>query len=93
HTLLELEENGVQVEFEAEEEIVFDFDADGPRPEGVFYKVEEGSTTVYLLGSIHVGMEELYPLHESIETAFLESDHLAVEIDITDIDEMAMTQY
>ncbi len=90
--LIELEENGVLVAYEEEEEAIV-FDGDGPRPEGVFYKVEEGSNTVYLLGSIHVGTEDLYPLHESIDAAFYESDYLAVELDITDIDEIAVTQF
>ncbi|ADU29434.1 TraB/GumN family protein [Evansella cellulosilytica] len=57
-------------------------------PQGVFYKIEEGSNTVYLFGSIHVGVEDLYPLHDSIESAFAESDYIAVEVDISNINEL-----
>ncbi|MDG5786044.1 TraB/GumN family protein [Evansella sp. AB-P1] len=60
---------------------------------GVFYKLEEGSNTVYLLGSIHIGMDELYPLHETIEEAFSGADYLAVEIDMTEINEMEVGQF
>ncbi|MFA9558560.1 TraB/GumN family protein [Evansella sp. AB-rgal1] len=59
---------------------------------GIFYKVEETSNTVYLLGSIHVGSEDIYPLHENIEEAFAESDYLAVEVDISDLNELEMMQ-
>ncbi|MBU9713590.1 TraB/GumN family protein [Evansella tamaricis] len=64
-----------------------------PPPKGIFYKVENDSNTVYLFGSIHVGFKDLYPLHDSIETAFENADFLAVELDITDIDEMEVAQH
>ncbi|SDY06108.1 hypothetical protein SAMN05421736_101266 [Evansella caseinilytica] len=65
----------------------------GPPSHGVFYQVENGESTVYLFGSIHVGTEDLYPLHENIETAFAEADYLAVEIDMTSLNEMEAAQY
>jgi uncharacterized protein len=37
--------------------------------------------TVYLLGSIHFATKELYPLNQTIRTAYQQSDHLVVEID------------
>ncbi|WP_171051881.1 TraB/GumN family protein [Alteribacter natronophilus] len=54
---------------------------------GVFYEVEHGENTVYLLGSIHVGSEELYPLHDDIERAYESSDVTAFEIDFSSVDE------
>ncbi|WZY00689.1 TraB/GumN family protein [Bacillus sp. FSL W7-1360] len=57
---------------------------------GILYKVEKGGNTVHLFGSIHVGSEDIYPLHENVERAFDEADHLAVEIDLTALDETEM---
>lgn len=37
--------------------------------------------TVYLLGSIHVGTPEFYPLPDEVEAAFEESTKLVVEVD------------
>lgn len=83
-----LEENGVKVHTNAR--LSFE-EHDGPS-EGVFYKVQKDNQTVYLLGSIHLGDQSLYPLNEQINTAFEEADHLAVEIDIGDLDEMEVSQ-
>ncbi|WP_096187818.1 TraB/GumN family protein [Evansella halocellulosilytica] len=85
----ELLENGVAVEYEDTPA----FAETGPPSEGVFYKVEEGSNTVYLFGSIHVGMEDIYPLHENIESAFDEADYLAVEIDMTELNGFEVANY
>ena len=43
----------------------------------------------YLLGSIHLAREDLYPLDEVIESAFAESETLVVEVDINQLDEGA----
>jgi uncharacterized protein YbaP (TraB family) len=42
------------------------------------------STTIHLLGSVHVGSEEFYPLAPAIEEAFESADVLAVELDMSD---------
>ncbi|NOY62749.1 MAG: TraB/GumN family protein [Gammaproteobacteria bacterium] len=44
----------------------------------------------YLLGSIHVMKDEMYPLDPAIEHAFQRSDQLAVEVDITTTDPYQM---
>ncbi len=49
---------------------------------GVFWKVEKGGNTVYLLGSIHIGSTDLYPLNEMLTDAFYGADTLLVEADI-----------
>ena len=46
---------------------------------GLAWKVENNGNIVYLLGSIHVGSSELYPLHQRLLEAFYESDVLVVE--------------
>jgi hypothetical protein len=57
---------------------------------GFFYKISTDSSTVYLLGSIHFGKAEWYPMSEHIETAFNKSDFLVTEIDIQKIDPMLL---
>lgn len=44
---------------------------------------KEGTGKLYLLGSIHVGKSDLYPLNQVINDAYESSDVLAVEIDLT----------
>lgn len=49
------------------------------------WKVESGTNTVYVLGSIHYLKKENYPLSKTIEDAFEKSDVLAVEADVNDV--------
>jgi len=59
---------------------------------GFLWKVQSGSATVYLLGSIHVFKKELYPLPAKIEEAFQSSDALVVEANIDELNlETVMT--
>lgn len=44
---------------------------------------KEGDGKLYLLGSIHVGTDDMYPLNPIITDAFDKSDALAVECDVT----------
>ena len=44
------------------------------------WKVQSGKSTVYLLGSVHVGRKELYPLDDVIGQAFRQSDRLVLEL-------------
>lgn len=49
---------------------------------GFFWKVEKDGAKVYLLGSIHVGNEYLYPIRQEIEAAFNEANKLVVEVNV-----------
>ncbi|SCW50808.1 hypothetical protein SAMN04487970_101145 [Paenibacillus tianmuensis] len=49
---------------------------------GLFWKVTKGNNTLYLLGSIHLGIPEMYPLRKQIKDAFQSSDALLVEVDL-----------
>ncbi|MDQ6422294.1 TraB/GumN family protein [Paenibacillus sp. LHD-117] len=49
---------------------------------GFFWKVEKDGTEVYLLGSIHVGNDYLYPMRPEIEAAFENADQLVVEVNV-----------
>ncbi len=44
------------------------------------WKATRGSSTVYLFGSIHFGSADFYPLPAPIESAFVQSNSLIVEI-------------
>lgn len=51
--------------------------------EGFLWKVSKGENTVYMLGSIHVGNDDLYPLRDEINEAYEAADKLVTEVDIT----------
>lgn len=44
------------------------------------WTVKSKSATVYLLGSVHVGKKDLYPLPDVIENAFKKADVLVLEV-------------
>ncbi len=43
--------------------------------------LEEQGVQIHLLGSIHVGKAEFYPLHAEVEQRFRAADHLVFEVD------------
>ncbi|WML38377.1 TraB/GumN family protein [Neobacillus sp. OS1-2] len=47
------------------------------------YKIEKGNKYMYLLGTIHIGKEEMYPFPKKIEHALKESKYLVTETDAT----------
>ncbi len=50
---------------------------------GYTWKVEKDGVEVHIMGSIHVGDPNLYPLRDEVEQAFDDADHLVVEVDVT----------
>ncbi|GAA0375823.1 TraB/GumN family protein [Bacillus horti] len=70
----------------------------GPEPEneeptrGLMWEVEHEGNTVYLVGSIHVGIESMYPINPAIEEAFASSDSLTLEIDLSKAADPETTQ-
>jgi len=53
----------------------------GARP--LLYRVEdEAGHRIYLLGTIHIGRESMYPLSAAVEAAYDEAEILAVELDV-----------
>ena len=56
----------------------------------LFWKVTSPTATVYLLGSVHLGTADYYPLPASMESAFSASKVLAVEINVKEIDPTTM---
>ncbi len=69
-------------EDEDEGEDVDDEDSDGSK--GVLYKVDGGENEVYLFGSVHYGIEDIYPLHHKVYEAFRKSDVLYLEYVFTE---------
>lgn len=55
----------------------------GRDSKGVFWKVSDEDSTVYLLGSIHLTQPSTYPLSKDILSAYDKSDALVVEADIS----------
>ncbi len=58
-----------------------------------FWRVRSKVSVVYILGSIHVGNKNMFPLSEMIEVAFDASDNLAVEIDPEKVNEKKIKKY
>lgn len=52
--------------------------------EGFLWKAQKGKTTVYMLGSIHIGDPVLYPMDVELVKAFAASDALLVEANLYD---------
>lgn len=50
-----------------------------PSRQAFFRKVSSPSNAIYLLGSIHVGSKDMYPMPKEIEQAFERSTALVVE--------------
>ena len=59
---------------------------------GIFYRVEEGDNDLYLFGSLHFGVEEMYPLHDSVYEAFEQADVLGMELDMEEITDEELQQ-
>lgn len=61
-------------------------EADRGQGRCLLWKVTSPTNTVYLLGSVHFGKADLYPLPAEIEKAFTESKSLVVEVNIAQLD-------
>ncbi|WP_047983603.1 TraB/GumN family protein [Ornithinibacillus californiensis] len=59
-------------------------------PGGYLWKVENGDTTVYLQGTIHIATDEFFPLNRKIEAAYAEADIIVPEIDLNNINVLEM---
>ncbi|WP_244919019.1 TraB/GumN family protein [Paenibacillus dendritiformis] len=64
--------------------VQFSYDAAGGGAKGLLWKATKGQNTLYLLGSIHLGIPDMYPMQKSIRDAFEQSDTLWVEVNLID---------
>ncbi len=58
--------------------------------EGPFWKVTGEKGDAYLFGSVHFGIEAIYPLDADVEKAFAGADRLAVEVNLQAVDSQAL---
>ena len=54
-------------------------------PKSFLWKIQSKTSTVYVLGSLHLAKKEIYPLSQKIENAFDQCDFLVVEANVNDI--------
>ena len=66
------------------------FTANAQSQKNFLWCAQTRSSTVYILGSIHLLKQDVYPLNRAIEDAFEKSDFLAVEADVSDIGRIDM---
>ena len=57
--------------------------------ENFLWEVTSMTNRVYLFGTVHAGKKAWYPLPAAVEQAFVDSNVLVVEADITDLDAVA----
>ncbi|WP_010095319.1 TraB/GumN family protein [Ornithinibacillus scapharcae] len=79
--LAALEEKEITIHTKVEVEVKGDPDGPG----GYLWKVENGDTTVYLQGTIHLATEDFFPLNQKIEEAYANADIIVPEIDFNNI--------
>lgn len=53
------------------------------KPKHFLWKVSDDNSSVWILGSVHFADSTFYPLDSVIETAFVNAEELAVEIDVS----------
>jgi len=53
-----------------------------PQEKSFLWEMTQGDKKLYLLGSIHVAKQDLFPLKHSIETAYKDAEAIAVEVDL-----------
>lgn len=58
----------------------------------MLWQFTKGAQSGYLLGSIHFGSEDLYPLADPVMAAYADSDVLVVEINLLEVDQGALAQ-
>lgn len=59
----------------------------------LFWRVSAPGSTVYLLGSVHFGRPEMYPLAEKVTQAFDQADALVVEANVLAIEPEQVAQW
>ena len=57
------------------------------------WEVKSDRSTIYLLGSIHLGRPEFYPLDPVIENAYRNASTLVVEVNLNEVDEETQQMY
>lgn len=71
---------------------IYPFSLSAESQKNFLWRVQAKNSTIYLLGSIHLLKQDIYPLSRIIESSFDKSDFLAVEANIGDISRIDMSQ-
>lgn len=66
-------------------------DSPAAAKKALLWKATSGNNSLYLLGSIHVGSKDMYPLAKEIENAYAASKTLIVEVDLNKVDMQKLT--
>lgn len=64
--------------------VTYVYDALEVSSKGFLWEAKQGDNTVYMLGSIHMASNDIYPFSNKMLDAFAKSDALAVELNILD---------
>ena len=68
----------------AERLILAVYDANDAGSKGLLWKATNGDNTLYLLGTIHLDRDNVYPLHKSLRDAIDASQTVTFELDFND---------
>ena len=68
----------------AERLILAVYDANDAGSKGLLWKAVNGDNTLYLLGTIHLDRDNVYPLHKSLRDAIDASQTVSFELDFND---------
>lgn len=60
---------------------------------GFLWRVTGGENPGYLVGTIHVARESMYPLDPDLERAVTEADYIGLELDLTKVDQLAFAAF
>lgn len=68
------------------------YDQQDAGSKGLLWKATNGDNTLYLLGTIHLDRDNVYPLHKSLRNAILASEEVIFELDLNDQEGIALLQ-
>ena len=68
------------------------YDANDAGAKGLLWKATNGENTLYLLGTIHLDRDNVYPLHKSLRDAIDASQTVSFELDLNDQEGLALLQ-
>ena len=68
------------------------YDSQDAGSKGLLWKADNGNNTLYLLGTIHLDRDNVYPFHKSLRDAIQASETVIFELDLNDQEGMALLQ-
>ena len=68
------------------------YDANDAGAKGLLWKATNGENTLYLLGTIHLDWDNVYPLHKSLRDAIDAAQTVSFELDFNDQEGLALFQ-